>query len=461
MTKISVNTTGRYFGISQITLKITNFADMSKKERITKGKEGYRYESEMYGCYDKGMAPHPSWDVPNEYIIKNAGSKGSLRSVAVKPQFYIGSRNKRMIFSATYHPFKDFIMPKEATFMSDGGSSAKLAKNKRKSIVLYMSPVKRNSFELNTCPMASLGCEAVCLDYSGQKVGQAKQRLAIARTDFYFAHRDLFWQRTYDEIMSEAKKLKSGDELAVRLNGTSDLPLFDEFCDWCVANNKVKGFPKNILFYDYTKIANKVTTSREQELMNPLNRRHKVTYSLSEKVTPDGTGFDTAKRILLQNGSVAAVFKVNPRGIPEFNKSTGKRNKIPKGWVAIPDGKGKKKYYAPLPETAVFNYQGREYRIPVYDGDASDDLMLDLPSNKPYILGLRAKNRGERDTSGFAIPLFAVNGDPTNDPQIKEFMLELKRDESIILKACGLAPTRNKEDFKCSDDQTGTTIKTW
>ena len=436
-----------------------------KKTRITKGTEGVRYESEMYGCYDKGMPPHPSWDVPSEYVVKYAGLKGSLRKVNVQPQFYIGSRNKRVIFSATYHPFKDFIMPKDATFMSFGGTSAKLAKNKRKSIVLYMSPVKRNSFALNTCPMASAGCEAVCLDYSGQKVGQAKQRLAIARTDFYFAHRDLFWQRAYDEIMAEVKKLKPKDELAVRLNGTSDLPLFDEFCDWCVANGKVKGFPKNILFYDYTKIANKVTYNKEQELMNPLGRRHKVTYSLSERVTKDGTGFDTAKKVLLNGGSVAAVFKVNPRGIPEFkeNKKTKEKtkNKIPAGWVAISDGKGKKKFYAPLPKTATFFHNGQEIKIPVYDGDASDDLMLDLPSNKAYILGLRAKNRGERDTSGFAIPLFAVNGDPSNDPQIQEFLLELKRDENTILKSCGLAPTKNKEDFKCSDDQTGATIKTW
>jgi hypothetical protein len=134
----------------------------------------------------------------------------------------------------------------------------------------------------------------------------------------------------------------------VRLNGTSDLPLFKEFAEWCVNTGNAKLIPKNVLFYDYTKIVTEVTYSRAQELMNPLKMRHKVSYSLSERVTSDGTGFDTAKRVLLNGGSVAAVFKVNPRGVPEFVKSTGKPNKVPAGWIKIPDGKGKFKFYAPL-----------------------------------------------------------------------------------------------------------------
>jgi hypothetical protein len=405
------------------------------------------------------MPPHPSWDVPSEFMITDINGKKEMRKVV--PMYYIGSRKRRIIFSATYHPFKDFVLPSNATLMSAGGSSAKLAKNKRVSIVLYMSPVKRNSFAINTCPMASAGCAIVCLDYSGQKVGQQKQRLAIARTDMYFAHRTLFWERIFSEIMAQARKLKGDDELAVRLNGTSDLPLFDEFAKWCVQTGNDKLLPKNVLFYDYTKIVSQVTYSREQELMNPLKRRHKVSYSLSERVTTEGTGFDTAKKVLLNGGSVAAVFKVNPRGIPAINKATGKKNNIPANWVKIPDGKGNFKYYAPLPEQAVFEIEGREYTIPVLDGDASDDLMLDIKSGQPYILGLRAKQRAEKDTSGFAIPLFALNGDPSTDPQIKEFLFELKRDENIISKACGMKPTLNKEDFLCPDDQTGRTIKTW
>jgi hypothetical protein len=440
--------------------KLTTFVGM-KKERITKGKEGYKYESAMYGCYDKGVAPHPEWDVPKEYEVKKAGWKGGKIVKPVVPQYYIASRDKVVIFSATYHPYKDFYLPKEATLISPGGSSAKLSKNKRVSIVLYMSPVSRNSFLMDTCPMASAGCKAACLDYSGQKIPQGNQRLAIARTDFYFAHREAFWERIHQEILKAHKKLKAGDELAVRLNGTSDLPLFKEYCEWCVENDKVKNYPKNILFYDYTKIMGEVTYNKEQELLNPLKRRHKVTYSLSEKIDNRGeSGFDKAKKVLMNGGSVAAVFLVKSKGIPEFNSTTGKRNAKPNNWVTMSDGKGGKKYYAPLPETATFEYEGRIYKVPVYDGDSSDDQMLDLGSGKPYILGLRAKARAERDTSGFAIPLFAIDGKPSTDPQIKEFELELRRNENALARACGLTDTPVQR-FECPPDQTGKTIKTW
>lgn len=440
--------------------KLITFVSM-KKERITKGEEGIRYESAMYGCYDKGMPPHPDWDVPKKYTINKAGTKGGKIEVDVVPQYYIGSRDRRMIFSATYHPFKDFKLPTKSTLMTDGGTSAKLAKNKRKSIVLYMSPVQRNSFAQNTCPAFSAGCQAACLDYSGQKVGQAKQRLAIARTDFYFAHRDEFWRRIYATIVGNANALNDGDELAVRLNGTSDLPLFEEFGQWCVANDKIKCFPDNVIFYDYTKNIPQVTYGREQELMNPFKKRHKVTYSLSERIDKRGdSGFDKAKRVLMNGGTVAAVFLVKSKGIAEFTKKSRKKNKIPAGWVPITDADGEKKFFAPLPETATFEYEGKTYKVPVLDGDASDDLMLDIPSGQPYILGLRAKNRAELDTSGFAIPLFAVNGKQSTDPQIKEFELELRANQNTLLKACGIDnnPVR---DFVCPEKQDGKVVKTW
>jgi hypothetical protein len=431
-----------------------------KKTPITKGEEGIRFQSAEYGCYDKGMPPHPDWNVPSEYTIQKAGFNASKIKVQVIPQYYIGSRSRQMIFSATYHPFKDFVLPDKSTLMTDGGTSAKLAKNKRRSIVLYMSPVQRNSFNQKTCPMASEGCMAACLDYSGQKVGQAKQRLAIARTDFYFAHRDLFWRRIYGTIQGQANALKDGEMLAVRLNGTSDLPLFQEFGEWCEANDKIKCFPDNVVFYDYTKMLPSVTYSMEQELLNPFKKRHKVTFSLSEKMYKDGSGFEIAKRVLMNGGTVAAVFLVKSKGVPEFVKSTGKKNKIPDGWIPITDNEGNRKFYAPLPETATFEYEGKKYRVQVLDGDASDDLMLDIDSGIPYILGLRAKNRAELDTSGFAIPLFAVNGKQSNDPQIKEFELELRRDQNTLARACGTS-TGIVKDFICPDKQDGKVVKTW
>jgi hypothetical protein len=411
---------------------------------ITKGVEKVKFESAKYGCYDNGMPPHPEWEMPKKYMI--TGNSGAKKEVSTIPQYYIGSRKRRIIFSATYHPFKDFIFPKDVTFMSDGGTSAKLSKNKRTSIVLYMSPVRRNSFAVQACAMASTGCEIVCLDYSGQKVGQAKQRLAIARTDFYYAHRDLFWQRTYDDIMKQHKKVKPKDELAVRLNGTSDLNLFEEFVNWCVANGKVRNFPNNILFYDYTKYAERVTFNLKQEMSNPLGVRHKVIYSLSEMKKGGVDSYLNAKKILTRGGNIAAVFLVNPNG-----SSTRKT-----GWVEI-----KGKYYAPLPETMTYELDGKTYKVQVLDGDSSDDLMLDVEPGVPYVFGLRAKNRGMDDKTGFAIPLYAIDGSPSDDPQIKEFLLELRDNEEALAIACGIKKAGPDLEFTCPDNQPGKCVKVW
>ena len=432
---------------------------MSKKERITTGKQGVRYESQMYGCYDKGMTPHPSWDKPSKYEI--TGLAGNKSVVNVKDVFYIGSRTKKvkgksiqnMVFTATYHPYPDFMYPKNLKLMSEDTASAKLSKNERASIVLYMSPVKRNSFAIQTCAFASESCEAVCLDYSGQKVGQMKQRAAIARTDMYFAHRNEFWRRIYDEIQGFRKRRnpKGEGEIAVRLNGTSDLDLFSEFIQWCIANKKP--LQKDLVFYDYTKYAGRVTLNKQMEyfyqpdsrnwVKNPLGVRHKVTYSLSEDTKKNKNAWKTAAEILLQGGTIAAVFLVNPKGSP---------TKKGADWVKIKDA-----YYAPLPSSVSFDYEGKRYTFPVVDGDASDDLMLDIGGSK--VIGLRAKQRAKLDTSGFAIPVFALRDDKQQE-MIKDIYLELDVNKDAIRQACNLvsAPT---PDFVCSEDQKGSVIKTW
>ena len=429
------------------------------KERIIKGKKGYRYESKTFGCYDRGMPPHPTWDKPSEYEV--TGLAGNKIKVKVRDVFYIGSRPQkikgkviqRMVFTATYHPYPDFMFPAKLDLMSEDTASAKLSKNERASIVLYMSPVKRNSFAIQTCAFASESCEAVCLDYSGQKVGQMKQRAAIARTDMYFAHRDLFWGRIYNEIQAFRKKRNptGKGEIAVRLNGTSDLDLFSEFIQWCIKNKKT--LQKDLVFYDYTKYSGRVTLNKNMEyfyqpngkdwVKNPLNVRHKVTYSLSEDTKKNKNAWKTGAEILMNGGTIAAVFLVNPKGSPK---------KKANNWVKIKD-----KWYAPLPSSVSFVYDGKKYTFPVEDGDASDDLMLDIGGSK--VLGLRAKQRATKDTSGFAIPVFALRPDGQNE-MINDIYLELDVNKDEIRQACNLvsAPV---PDFKCSDDQTGSTIKTW
>lgn len=435
---------------------------------IQKASVGVKYESAKFGCYDKRMNPHPTWKIPAQVEVMMPLSRAkALKNVRIVK--YIGSRPEvardengrkiknsqgkevkieKMVFTATYHPYPDFIIPTD--IMSNDISSAKLKKNERPSMVLYMSPVARNSFGLNTCPAASDACAAVCLDYSGQKVGQQKQRAAIARTDMYFAHRDLFWSRIYQEIQDFRKaNLKMGfKEIAIRLNGTSDLPLFTEFATWC-ANNQMP-IQKDIVFYDYTKVLNQVTfpkgaTRNGKQLLteyqNPLGARHKVTFSLSEAAWKDSgkSSYRMAAEVLLSGGTIAAVFLVDPRGAKEPTKN--KQVRI--------ESAGEVSYYAPLPKFLTFEYEGKLHKFPILDGDASDDLMLE-PKASGAVLGLRAKLRAQHDRSGFALPVFALRNAGEENEELEDVYIELDVNKRVINEACGLKQAEETR-FQCEE----------
>jgi hypothetical protein len=178
-------------------------------------------------------------------------------------------------------------------------------------------------------------------------------------------------------------------------------------------------------------------------LKNPLGARHKVTFSMSEDTKKNKNAWRTGAEVLMNGGTIAAVFLVNPKGSP---------TKKGENWVKIKD-----QWYAPLPSTVSFKLDGREYKFPIVDGDESDDLMLDVGSSK--VIGLRAKQRAQLDTSGFAIPVFALRDD--KDRQfLDDIYLELEVNEDAIRQACNLkeAPTPN---FICSDDQKSPVIKVW
>lgn len=398
---------------------------MSKKIEI-KPRKGVKYQSEKYGCYDSGMYPYPKWDVPKEYVLTYfdtnrkypvAGQSGDWKKDP--PIFYIGTSLKQVQFTAVYHPNPDFRVPKGTSLFSE---SIKTKANKRPTKVLYLSPVRRNSFKINTCPAASIGCELACLDFSGMKTPQIAQKAAIARTDYLLAHKNEFLERLYKEIISDHKALVlSGEfpQLAVRFNGTSDLPIFDKFMDFC----KEFGFrlppSSEIVFYDYTKKKSEATTSRESENTkyqddNGIPYRHKISYSLSEDRRKNLNSLENAADVLLAGGNVAAVFLV------------------PKGQK--------------LPQVFTFTRNGKKYSFPIIDADkpTPDDIMLDLPN---VVLGLRAKKRAEQDTTGFAIPLTALNFDP-NSPSGREYIADLNSKEEFLAIACGEL-NKPVDKFKC------------
>jgi hypothetical protein len=155
----------------------------------------------------------------------------------------------------------------------------------------------------------------------------------------YMQERDKFTALLHEDIVKLKRRAeKKGLKLAIRLNGTSDI-------HWEIVWPEVfKQFP-DVVFYDYTP-----SFVRMRDYIQGLfPDNYKLCYSLKED--------NWRKAIsILENwkGNVAVVF----------------RNELPETW------------------------RGKQ----VIDGDAHDLRFLD-PAN--VVVGLRAKGKAKKDTSGF------------------------------------------------------------
>jgi len=158
---------------------------------------------------------------------------------------------------------------------------------KELNIGMHLAP--SNLSGKNTCPMASKGCRAACLNTSGKGRLSVTQIGRIKKTKLYFEHPFLFRALMINEIRAwQDKAEKQGLRLAVRLNTTSDI----------VWENK---FPllfeifKNVQFYDYTKIA--------KRFEHPLPSNYHLTFSRSEE------NQNLVDRVISRKGNVAVVFQ--------------------------------------------------------------------------------------------------------------------------------------------------------
>jgi hypothetical protein len=226
--------------------------------------------------------------------------------------------------------------------------NAKTVKGQKKgymTAILYLAPAKESGFEV--CPMSTAGCRAACLYTAGRGAMGVTQKARIAKTRFFFEHRAEFMLQLAKEIYAfKAKAEKAGLIPCVRLNGTSDI-VWEAVKFGPLDLNIMDSF-SNVQFYDYTKRHNRTN----------LPRNYHLTYSLAENN-------DALAYHALNNGmAVAAVFR--------------------------------------SPE-AVQNYIRTGYTLagcptPVVDGDESDLRFLD---GRSVIVGLYAKGKARKDTSGF------------------------------------------------------------
>jgi len=192
-----------------------------------------------------------------------------------------------------------------------------------KTYILHLAPSLISGFQ--TCPKASAGCAAACLNKAGMGAFSNVQQARINRTKMFFQDRVTFMNQLVKEIKSAKKKAdKEGLKLLVRPNGTSDIA-FEKIRvgDY---RNIFEMFP-DVQFYDYTKIAGRTV---------PDN--YHLTFSKSESNDRDVSA-------AIRNGlNVAVVFDKLPEtylGLPVVSgDDTDIRVNDPRGVVVGLKAKG-------------------------------------------------------------------------------------------------------------------------
>ena len=216
--------------------------------------------------------------------------------------------------------------------------------------IMHLAPASLSGH--NTCPKATAGCMAACLNTAGRggmfKKGENTntiQKARIRKTQLFYSNRDEFMSLLVKDINLAIKQsARMGLTPVIRLNGTSDISWekYPVKMGNVTYSNIFAAFGF-ITFYDYSKV-----------LGRKVN--HISNYSLTFSAA-DGNDNDVREAIK-QGYNIAVVFGI--------------------------------KKTLPMPEF----YNG----LPVYNGDESDLRFLD-PKNS--IIGLYAKGKAKKDMTGF------------------------------------------------------------
>lgn len=234
----------------------------------------------------------------------------------------------------------------------------KILKGEKKgynTYILHLAPANVSGYE--TCPKRTAGCTAACLNTAGRggmfKKGESTNVIQEARkrkTRLFFENRTEFMRLLVADIeLAIRQSAKKGLIPVFRLNGTSDLSwekyevtVTDKAGQSIIFRNIFEAFPF-VQFYDYSKVLGR-------KVKNIPN--YHLTFSAA-----DGNDLDVL-RAIKDGYNVATVFGI--------------------------------KKTEPMPET----YNG----LPVFNGDDSDLRFLDP---KGVVVGLYAKGKAKKDTSGF------------------------------------------------------------
>ena len=212
------------------------------------------------------------------------------------------------------------------------------------SFILHLAPADLSGKEV--CPKRTAGCTAACLNTAGRggmfKKGENTnviQKARIRKTKLFFEDRETFMEQLEQDINKAIK-------FAAR-KGLTPVFRLNGTSDLSWEKYKLKGSDKNVFemfdniqFYDYTKVLGRKVADYPN---------YHLTFSAA-----DGNDADVNKAIA-QGMNVTVVF-----------------DKIPA------------------------EYKGK----PVFDADETDLRFLDP---KGVVLGLKAKGRAKKDTTGFVV----------------------------------------------------------
>jgi len=205
------------------------------------------------------------------------------------------------------------------------------------SFILHLAPADLSGH--NTCPKATAGCRAACLNTAGRggmfRKGESTnmiQQARIRKTKYFYENRAGFMlDLAYDIQKGIAMAKKLGLTPVFRLNGTSDLSWEKYEVPVFCAKNIFELFP-DVQFYDYTKILGR----KVKDIPNYF-----LIFSKA-----DGNDSDVADA-LLQGMNVAAVFDQVPAEYNGFDVIDADEHDLrfldPKGVIAGLKAKGKAK----------------------------------------------------------------------------------------------------------------------
>jgi len=211
----------------------------------------------------------------------------------------------------------------------------------------YLAPHKLSGLG-NVCPHASSGCIKACLNTAGRGAMQKSQDARIRKTRLFFQDRLEYLRQLRFDLSTLSNDAEYRRMIpCARLNATSDIP-WEKF-------GVMEAYP-SLQFYDYTKNPKRMMAFLAGKSAGvPMPKNYHLTFSRSE------SNEDQCLDILRWGGNVAAVF------------SGG----LPSEWK----------------------------EFPVVCGDESDLRFLD---GKGVVVGLTAKGRGKKDTSGFVISQYGA-----------------------------------------------------